>query len=119
MKLKFVATVLATLLAGLCLSAPLRADDLMIYPKGGQSGEQQEKDKFEFYSWAKNESGLDPMAPAALAVKSETALIRVVRMHNSAGDAFVGGWKVRRNSSSLIVVASGFFDIVVAQSADN
>ncbi len=64
MKLKFVATVLATLLAGLCLSAPLRADDLMIYPKGGQSGEQQEKDKFEFYSWAKNESGLDLMTPA-------------------------------------------------------
>ncbi len=53
-----------TLLGALWLSAPLRADDLMIYPKGGQSGEQQEKDKFEFYSWAKNETGLDPMAPA-------------------------------------------------------
>jgi hypothetical protein len=40
-------------------------------------------------------------------------------MQNSVGDAFVGDWKVRRNSSSLIIVASGFFDIVVTQSADN
>ena len=63
MKLKIVATVLATLLAGLCLSAPLRADELSIYPKEGQSAEQQEKDKFECYGWAKNDSGFDPMAP--------------------------------------------------------
>ena len=63
MKLKIVATVLATLLAGLCLSAPLQADELTIYPKGGQSSEQQEKDKFECYGWAKNDSGFDPMAP--------------------------------------------------------
>jgi len=52
-----------TLLGALWASAPLRADDLMIYPKGGQSPEQQEKDKFECYGWAKNESGFDPMAP--------------------------------------------------------
>lgn len=63
MKFGITATVLATLLAGLWLSAPLRADELMIYPKEGQSPEQQEKDKFECYSWAKNESGFDPMAP--------------------------------------------------------
>ena len=64
MYMKIMTAILATLLAGLCLSAPLWADDLVIYPKEGQSVEQQEKDKFEFYSWAKNESGLDPMAPA-------------------------------------------------------
>ena len=63
MKLNYMAAVLLTLLAVLWLSAPLRADDLMIYPKGGQSPEQQEKDKFECYGWAKNESGFDPMAP--------------------------------------------------------
>ena len=61
--MKLMATILATLLGALWLSVPLRADDLMIYPKGGQSPEQQEKDKFECYGWAKNESGFDPMAP--------------------------------------------------------
>jgi len=63
MKSGFTATVVVALLAGLWLSAPLQADELMIYPKKAQSAEQQEKDKFECYSWAKNESGFDPMAP--------------------------------------------------------
>jgi hypothetical protein len=63
MKSGFTATVVVALLAGLWLSAPLRADELMIYPKNAQSADQQEKDKFECYSWAKNESGFDPMAP--------------------------------------------------------
>ena len=63
MKFGFTATVVVALLAGLWLSAPLQADELMIYPKKAQSAEQQEKDKFECYSWAKNESGFDPMAP--------------------------------------------------------
>ncbi|HFD78812.1 MAG TPA: hypothetical protein ENK05_00280 [Gammaproteobacteria bacterium] len=37
------------------------AADLMIYPAKGQSAEQQEKDKFECYSWAKQQTGFDPM----------------------------------------------------------
>jgi hypothetical protein len=63
-EVKVLTVIVATTLGTFLLPAPLSADELMIYPKGGQSGEQQEKDKFEFYSWAKNESGLDPMAPA-------------------------------------------------------
>ena len=62
--MKVVSVILTTTLLGaLWASAPLRADELMIYPKEGQSPEQQEKDKFECYGWAKNESGFDPMAP--------------------------------------------------------
>ena len=41
MKLKYKAAVLATLLTGHWLSAPLWADELTIYPKEGQSPEQQ------------------------------------------------------------------------------
>ncbi len=36
----------------------------VIYPTKGQNSQQQEKDKFECYSWAKQNSGFDPMAPA-------------------------------------------------------
>jgi hypothetical protein len=62
--MKVMSVILTTTLLGaLWASAPLRADELMIYPKEGQSPEQQEKDKFECYGWAKNESGFDPMAP--------------------------------------------------------
>jgi outer membrane lipoprotein SlyB len=35
--------------------------DLGVYPAGGQSNDQMEKDKFECYSWAKEQSGFDPM----------------------------------------------------------
>lgn len=36
--------------------------DFFIYPTQGQSQEQLEKDKFECYSWAKNQTEFDPMA---------------------------------------------------------
>lgn len=39
------------------------AQDLIIYPAKGQSQEQMEKDKYECYSWAKGQTGFDPMAP--------------------------------------------------------
>jgi len=53
-------------LAGLSLAAMLTAaaaiaQDVMIYPAQGQDAQQQERDKFECYGWAKGESGFDPM----------------------------------------------------------
>jgi len=53
-------------LAGLSLAAMLTAgatvaQDLMIYPAQGQDAQQQERDKFECYGWARGESGFDPM----------------------------------------------------------
>ena len=35
--------------------------DMFIYPKGGQSNEQLEKDKYDCYQWAKKQTGFDPM----------------------------------------------------------
>ena len=52
---------MAILLTAILVPGTIIAQDLMIYPKDGQSGEQMEKDKFECYSWAKKESGFDPM----------------------------------------------------------
>jgi hypothetical protein len=48
----------------LCLlpGAP-SAQEMFVYPSQGQSAEQQEKDKFECYSFAKGQTGFDPMAP--------------------------------------------------------
>lgn len=45
------------LFAGAALAA-----DVYIYPQKGQSQEQQEKDKWECYNWAKQQTGFDPMA---------------------------------------------------------
>jgi len=44
------------------LPGALTAQELMIYPAKGQDAQQQEKDKFECYGFAKGQSGFDPMA---------------------------------------------------------
>ena len=60
--------------------------DFIIYPDKGQSQQQLEQDKFECYTWAKQQTGFDPMqmptqirsprrirVPAPLAEWSEAA----------------------------------------------
>ena len=37
-------------------------DEFFIYPNKGQTAELMEKDKFECYQWAKQQTGFDPMA---------------------------------------------------------
>ena len=55
---------LLAVICGLCITATsMASDELIIFPNAGQSGEQQEADKFACYGWAKNQSGFDPMAP--------------------------------------------------------
>lgn len=44
-------------------AAQASQDDPIIYPKNGQSSEQQAADRFECHSWAKNQSGFDPTQP--------------------------------------------------------
>ncbi|MGD2076389.1 MAG: glycine zipper domain-containing protein [Gammaproteobacteria bacterium] len=45
------------------LPGALYAQEMFVYPAEGQSAEQQEKDKFACYSFAKGQTGFDPMAP--------------------------------------------------------
>lgn len=39
------------------------SDDLIVYPKNGQSKDQQAADQYECHSWAKGQSGFDPTQP--------------------------------------------------------
>jgi hypothetical protein len=39
------------------------ANDFYLYPKNGQSAEQQSADRYECHSWAKSQTGFDPTAP--------------------------------------------------------
>jgi hypothetical protein len=50
-------------LCGFCMATTSLADELMIYPSGNQTPEQQEQDQFTCYRWAKDQSGFDPIAP--------------------------------------------------------
>lgn len=56
-------TLIGMLVGCLILAGPVLAQEFMIYPNDGQSVEQQEQDQFQCYSWAKEQSGFDPMAP--------------------------------------------------------
>jgi hypothetical protein len=56
-------SIIVMALFGLSIALTSAADELIIFPNADQSPEQQEQDKFACYSWAKGESGFDPMAP--------------------------------------------------------
>ena len=43
------------------------ASDVIVYPAHGQDKVQQEKDEGDCFVWAKNETGIDPMAQPAAA----------------------------------------------------
>jgi hypothetical protein len=55
--------LIAALLLG--VGYPLLAQDVFIYPAQDQSAEQQDKDKYECYNWAKSNTGYDPVNPPA------------------------------------------------------
>jgi len=42
----------------------VHAEDLIVFPAKGQSAEQTEKDKGACYTWAKQQTGVDPLALA-------------------------------------------------------
>jgi hypothetical protein len=45
--------------------------DVFLYPKNGQSEEQQGKDKYECHRWAANQTGFDPTQPGGVAVPGQ------------------------------------------------
>jgi flagellar biosynthesis/type III secretory pathway protein FliH len=49
-------------MASLLIVSPTLGDDVFIYPNKGQTKQQQDKDKYECYDWAKQQTGFDPMA---------------------------------------------------------
>ena len=49
------------LIAAVFIAGSAMAQDLFIYPTKGQNKEQLEKDKYECYRWAKDQTGFDPM----------------------------------------------------------
>ncbi len=79
----------------------VQAQDLVVYPADGQSQEQMEKDKYECYGWAKQQSGFDPMAqPQATTPPPPQQTQRGGVVRGGVGGAAVGavvGGIVRRD----------------------
>ena len=64
---------------------------VIVYPAKGQSAEQQNRDEGECYSWAKQQTGIDPMAVASKPTKEEGAAVGGgERVKGAAGGALGG-----------------------------
>jgi hypothetical protein len=78
--LKFIRIVIGG--TALSLGAAAIAQQPIIYPAKGQSPEQQSKDEGECYVWAKQSTGIDPVALAGTPVQTQ---------QKSSGKTVVGG----------------------------
>ena len=59
--MKIAKYITISLLITLLVAGVVLAQELVIYPAKGQSQDQMDKDKYECYNWAKQQSGFDPM----------------------------------------------------------
>ena len=68
------------------------AQELIVFPAKGQTQEQMEKDKFECYGWAKQQTGFDPMQsqPPAPAAPAQSQGPQGERIKGAARGAAVG-----------------------------
>jgi|KBSSwiStaDraftv2_1062776.scaffolds.fasta_scaffold05019_6 hypothetical protein len=58
-------------------SAPASsAEDVFVYPKNGQSEQQQSTDRYECHAWAVQQSGFDPTRPGGGVAESENESAR-------------------------------------------
>jgi len=96
MKSKSILLVLTVFLVFLTTTAG--AQELMIYPAKGQSNDQMEKDKYECYTWAKGQTGFDPMKvptasspPPSQEKKSVGGAAVVGGALGAVGGAIIGG----------------------------
>ncbi len=68
--MKFISTLFS--LAALLVAGSSACADVIIFPANGQDAAQQQSDEGACYVWAKNQTGIDPMAAPVEAPTSST-----------------------------------------------
>jgi len=101
--------VLVSALVGLGLETgkpALAQDDLFVYPKEGQSDEQQRKDRYECHMWAVQQTGFDPTVPQQ-APQSKASGGQALR--GAAGGAALGaiGGAIGGNAGKGAAIGAG------------
>jgi hypothetical protein len=100
----FSTLVLSFGLAGAaCVAHAAGGTTLAIYPAKGQSAKQQDKDKYQCYAWAREQTGFDPAQPATASAPASGmppgamargaaggAAIAAISDHDPAGGAAAG-----------------------------
>jgi hypothetical protein len=67
---------------------------VIAYPAKGQSAQQQNRDEGECYSWAKQQTGIDPVSTAAAPTKEEGPAVGGGERARGAARGAVGGLAV-------------------------
>lgn len=93
MAAKSLKVLAVSFFLGVFLADGAVAQDLYVYPNQGQSEEQQQKDKYQCYDWAKQQSGFDPM-------KTPTATAPPPK-EQSTGPGALGGAAVGAGAGAL------------------
>lgn len=89
-------------------STSLTAQDLYVYPTKGQNDEQQEKDQFDCYTWARNKSGFDPMqAPQASSPAPQSSGKEPSVARGAIGGAALGALVGDSSDAALTGAAAG------------
>lgn len=72
------------------VAASTAVGEVFFYPAQGQSSEQLEQDKMECYSWAKGQTGFDPMTPAPTPDRSAASEAEAAKQGSAARGAARG-----------------------------
>ena len=84
MKIKTITILLLML-----IQSEVNAESMIIFPSDGQSKDQQRLDEGYCYSWAREETGFDPLAPVeeiADALKKRGGALRGAAIGTALGD---------------------------------
>lgn len=83
--------LIVVMVLAMSFTAEAFAQNLMVYPAKGQSQEQMERDKFDCYSWAKKNTGFDPMQATPVQQQSvEQRGLLGGAARGAAGGAIIG-----------------------------
>ena len=95
--ISIVISLVAVLSAGMTVPDNALAQSLssslglVTYPSKGQSAQQQKKDEGECYAWAKQQTGIDPVAVASQPTKQEGPAVGGGERVQGAARGAVGG----------------------------
>ncbi|UCG13999.1 MAG: hypothetical protein JSU72_05880 [Deltaproteobacteria bacterium] len=71
MKRTLILAIVAVLVFGIVIGSGVYAE-MFVYPAKGQSKDQQDRDEYECYKWAVQQSGVDPMKMAEQQASAQT-----------------------------------------------
>lgn len=91
------------------ITASIQAAEPFIYPSKGQTAQQQEKDKYDCYVWAKGQAGYDPMNPPQVSSGSTAGQPRAIRgaARGAAAGAAIGAIAGDAGKGAAIGAATG------------